>query len=592
MPAKSNPRPLTKKAFNNVKLDDLKRFYDRVFRELNLTKQPIRARSSNNKDTYIDRLLPILNEYEYYFYEGKIIDSYWIGHFIERVKPKILMNQFNEENNITMSAMSSDDNKKDYQKFFFSSNDENDKQPMEIEIVHPRMNEAINDILIEEEEEEKEPPFINTNQTFQNEILFSGQNQMNQAAKQKQDNLLAAINKFNEVALHPIAGNELSGDVEQDTQLLLNRLVELKTRYSANGKASSKIGMGELAKIILDLQRDVKRVSKAISPQGAEEMVNKHNRGLPENSASRWRFVHKDVNRDGIPDVLITNSKGHPLYVNGYTTTKSDHPIRYEFYKEHPSSEDRRQALAHFGSMSNYAKDKFGVKYNDDFEGDLHKLGEMTSYQKPESWNNYILENYKGFPKKKKDLSGFDRFKKYVLGDKFNDVIEALRQQKVCNIPGKYKIRVIAKATAELWKVWILSKIAEAYNTTINSEAMERIKKTAEGKRDINAVVSSLLNDLNLINPDAGWTEEKRQELENQLYEEIAQAVVHFAEEIVPRQELHQLNEQELNTPLFEQFPVELATHADKSHGGWNQEKHGEFGGYDFTHPMLKFNDE
>lgn len=158
MPAKSNPRPLTKKAFNNVKLDDLKRFYDRVFRELNLTKQPIRARSTNNKDTYIDRLLPILNEYEYYFYEGKIIDSYWIGHFIERVKPKILMNQFNEENNITMSAMSSDD--------------ENDKQPMEIEIVHPRMNEAINDILIEEEEEEKEPPFINTNQTFQNEISF------------------------------------------------------------------------------------------------------------------------------------------------------------------------------------------------------------------------------------------------------------------------------------------------------------------------------------------------------------------------------------------------------------------------------------
>lgn len=57
--------------------------------------------------------------------------------------------------------------------------------------------------------------------------------------------------------------------------MVLLKLSNLETRHSGNGRASSKLGMGELAKIVLDLQRDIKRVSKAISPQGAQEMVGK-----------------------------------------------------------------------------------------------------------------------------------------------------------------------------------------------------------------------------------------------------------------------------------------------------------------------------
>lgn len=577
MPAKNNPKPLTAKAFNNVKLDDLKAFYDLIFNELNLTRQPIKLSDIKFKKTYYERLLPILNSNMYYFHEGNVINEKNIRHFIDRVKNSGFINPMN---NVNRDGG-----------FMFIPEDTNESQN-KIELVDPGLQEMISNLIIEEEEEEKELP-INTNQGNQNNFLFSKQSQsMNQSQINKRNSLMAAINRFNEVSIRPILQNELTGDTYLDTELLINRMHELQTRHVGNGKASSKIGMGELAKIVLDLQRDIKRVSKAISPRGASEMVDKHNQGLPEDSASRWKFVHRDVNGDNIPDVLITNSKNQPLFINGYTTKKSDYPIRYEFYNDFPTGDDRKQALQEFGSISKYAKNKFNVQYNDNFDGDLHKLGEMTSWQLPKSWQNYKLDNYKGFPTKKKDLSGFDRFKRYVLGDKFNDVIEVLKQRKICNIPGKYKIRVISKATAELWRYWILAKIAEAHNIRVDGEAMEKIKKTADGKKDINAVVSSLLNDLNLVNPEVDWTEEKRQALENQLYEEIAQAVVHFAEQIVPPEELHKLNDEDYNQPLFEEFPVESETHADKSHGEWNQDRHGTFNNYNLAHTPLRYGTE
>lgn len=294
-----------------------------------------------------------------------------------------------------------------------------------IEIVHPRMNEAINDIQIEEEEEEKES-FINTNQTFQNEILFSGQNQMISPEVQQKQKILELVGRTNEIAQNPITKDELTGNFTQDLSLIVGRIAESvdTKRHSGVGRASSKIGMNELANLILNLQRDVKRVSKAISPDGAEDMVKKHNADkAPE---SHWKFVHRDINEDGIPDVLITNSKNQPIYVNGYTTTKSDYPMRYHYYKDlPPGSKERKEFIANGGTMSDYGRRLFEIKYNDDFDGNLHDLGKITSYQMPAVWKDYHLSNYKGVPLEK-HMPAFERFKKYVLGDKFKNVFDKL----------------------------------------------------------------------------------------------------------------------------------------------------------------------
>ena len=89
-------------------------------------------------------------------------------------------------------------------------------------------------------------------------------------------------------------------------------------------RITRKPGMKELQNIVLNLYRDVVRVKNAISPQGAGEIVRKHNsKAKPE---AHWRLETDDVNADGIPDLIIKNARGEPMYVNGYTTKQSDFP--------------------------------------------------------------------------------------------------------------------------------------------------------------------------------------------------------------------------------------------------------------------------
>lgn len=557
MPAKNNPKPLTKSVFHNVKLADVKDYLRRINRELRLN---LNIPDGATKSDYIDMLLPILNEHEYYFYEDKPITSYWISHFIDRVKPTVLMQQFREEQQLPSQ---------------------------------PGPNWVNNFIEEEEEEPDLNDNDNNLNSNNQNNILSFEQMQRQPIIQREREQLLrSVIDRFNQVSINPITQQDLSNDFQSDLDMVLQRLAQLQTRQPSNGRASSKKGMNQIYDIVLDLQRDIKRVSKAISPQGAQAMVNDHNAKYPEGSASRWSLVHRDVNNDGIPDVIIKNTKNEPIYINGYTTTKSDYPIRYEFYNSFPTRDARKQAMEHYKSLSNFAKDKFGVAYNDDFNGDLHALGNMTTWTKPESWANYQLDNYKGFPKKQRNLSAFDRFKRYVLGDKIEDVLGRLASAHNCYIPGKYKIRVISKATALLWKSWILSKVSEEhFNIPVEGEAMEKYKKSSTGKSHINNVVSNLLNHLNLTNEEVGWNEENRSNLENQLYDEIAQAIYHFAEEIVPADELHgRIDGHQMNEPLPEHYPQEeqYRAHQDRAHQ-WTNETYHDFGTNEYTHQPYHF---
>lgn len=119
MSAKNNTKQLTKKAFYGVRLDDLKTYYKRIFDELGLTKPPIRVSLADTRDVYIDRLLPILNANKFYSFEGKQIYSDLIERFIDRVKSTGFIEPKNENN------------KEEYQQFFFLNDNENDKQPMD-----------------------------------------------------------------------------------------------------------------------------------------------------------------------------------------------------------------------------------------------------------------------------------------------------------------------------------------------------------------------------------------------------------------------------------------------------------------------------
>ena len=601
MPAKNNPRPLTEKNFNNVKLDKVKEYYYLLNEELKLGYTKI---VNGKKKTYIDRILPILNDENnlYYFYEGKVINDDNIRNFIERVKPRYLQPTINndivieeeeeevETNNDSISTTTSSEDRPNDRKlshsFFNVVNRRRREEPLRVpsDFVLPPIPHRSN----------TPPPNVRRRiQLNENNILFSRQ-MTNATNPQEITNLIEqAINRFNELSITPITQQDLTGNPQTDLTMLMNKFANMQTRHASNGKSTSKLGMNQLAQIILNLQRDVKRVSKAISEQGARDIVEKHNAKYPEGSASRWKLTNNDVNNDGIPDIIIRNSNNEPLYVNGYTTTKSDYPIRYEFFKDFPESEQRKQALEHHGSLSNYAKEKFNVAYNDNFDEDLHKLGNMLTYEKPHSWANYKLKNYKGFPKEMKPLSAFDRFKRYVIGDKINDVLEEFKESRRCIIPGKYKIRVISKAVAALWNEYIISRVAQRLNISINSEAMEKYKKSKDGKAEINSLVSELINHLYLVNNEVGWTEERQTQLRNGLWDDMNDATYHFAEEVVPAEIFHGTigegdNAIQYNVGHAQHYPENHRNHEFQSHA-YNQDTYGEFGAEDYQHPPLGF---
>ena len=389
------------------------------------------------------------------------------------------------------------------------------------------------------------PTFNNNNDNNDN---FS-ENQMSeqqpiQISPQARDVLMRAIRNFNYASAVPIQQQEIPQNPAEIVDLLITRLATLQPRHGA-GRTVGRNGMDALKAIVLDIKRDIKRVSKAMSLEGAQDIANKHNAKYPNDQSKHWRAENRDINGDNIPDITIRNANNDLLFVNGYTTKKSDWPIRYEWYKEFPTSDARKAARQEHPTMSSFARSKFNVGYvgdqEEDWNGELHDLGNATTYTTPEAWRNYNLAGYTGHPTKKRNMSAYDRFKHFIITDVINDVMAELEQQHHYHIPGKYKTKIIAKTTAEIWKNWIVSRIAQQQNYNLSNpvelDMFDKWKKKAQGKDAFNNTVTDLLYHLNRTNNEVGWTDEKRHELVIQLYNETRTIIVHYLTELTQAEE-------------------------------------------------------
>ena len=185
------------------------------------------------------------------------------------------------------------------------------------------------------------------------------------------------------------------------------------------GKPAERPGMQDITKIVLDLQRDIKRVKNAISPQGAEAIVTSHNAN--SRPSAYWKLNKRDaripasltnltdINNDGIPDVVISNAEGKPLFVNGYTTTASSYPVDLAYYNRYPT---RRERKGH--PYDAFKNELFNVQYDLENE-DFSKRGNVSNY----TVNNDYLTGYdmnKYHPPQPKRMSSFSRFKKFIVG--------------------------------------------------------------------------------------------------------------------------------------------------------------------------------
>ena len=321
MPAKNNPKPLDDTSFKFYRNYQIKEFIDMINQQVGEEIEP-----GATKAVSVNHLLPYLNENNFSFFEGKVVNKDTIQNFINRLNNKRTQFGINpiqlyrrtrkEPLLITPDVKRKLDYKTTHDALnnsyiipglkhgetLATINNEYYAVPESQDMKRISMDE-LEELVNNENEQQR---------NNQSDFLFNGQ-----MAQQENVQLLDdLINKYDEISITPFPRDQLRGrNPQQNLQLILRKFAEIQTRAASQGRATSKKGMNELARIVLDLQRDVKRVAKAISPQGAQEMVEQHNAKYQDKPQSQWRFQHADVNGDNIPDVVIRNANNEPLYV-------------------------------------------------------------------------------------------------------------------------------------------------------------------------------------------------------------------------------------------------------------------------------------
>lgn len=257
--------------------------------------------------------------------------------------------------------------------------------------------------------------------------------------------------------------------------------------------SSPKPGMEDLQRIVLDLYRDVVRVKNAISPSGAESIVEKHNKNAKP--SAKWHLAKinpngpatienmPDINKDGVPDVIIRNSKGNPMYINGYTTKRSDYPETLSYYNAYPTRKDRK------GHPKNeYLRDEL---YNEESYNDIEHpedLGNLR-YTKPDWYDNAYEKGYKLKNLNKNRMGPFRRFQTYIVKPRFENFLESA---ELTGYPKKGPL--LAKVTGGLWSYYIVGPLAQLLQ--IQENEIEKFKKSKQFKELADNDITNLLHTL------------------------------------------------------------------------------------------------
>ena len=322
-------------------------------------------------------------------------------------------------------------------------------------------------------------------------------------------------------------------------------------------RSHDRIGMDQLANIVLNMQRDFKRVANALSVQGAQEIVDKHNENSPN---APWTVHNDDVNNDGIPDIIIRNANNNPIIVNGWTTKGSDYPARYKYYEANPTKEQRKA-----NPYPKYKRDDLYQIQYDMTNPDVHRRGNVLRYNQqafPENWN---VDKYNVNKNPGKRLSAYQRFQQLIIKHCMNVVIPVFieRGAITLNESGKWKdkMKCVAKASAALWELLIIQTVGRRRNLHTDSKQFRKFKNSVQGKQFIDNLVTELYYHLTQTNPRVDWTEEKRANLQNNVLnmfaDELMKAIQHTAQladdqHIYP--DYHAENVTEFNTETEGEF--------------------------------------
>lgn len=307
---------------------------------------------------------------------------------------------------------------------------------------------------------------------------------------------------------------------------------------------SPQSGMNELKTLVLDMYKDIKRVSNAIAPQSAAKMVRKHNEINPD---APWRLYKVDpegpdditnmgdLNEDGIPDVVVLNSKNQPVFINGYTTRRSKWPddLLYHSGIAGLSKEEKKAYLQAHGrqlyngdgspivdsegnpvktlSKKDYLRDMRGFKYYD-----INDAPSPADVGTIRSWNEDLPLWYQEASNSKhykvtdptKRLSAYKRYQSYVFKPLFDNAVRRLAAEDHRELTGAEKMQLFGKIAAGFWNE-NTNQIIDP-DGSMNEDQRKKARKSKEAKESFDEYVN---NTLNLIKTQPGFSDRYQNEI-------------------------------------------------------------------------------
>ena len=157
------------------------------------------------------------------------------------------------------------------------------------------------------------------------------------------------------------------------------------------------------------LRHDIKRVHNTESLRGATKWAKKHT-----TSKRHYTAAGEDIDGDGIEDVLVRDTDGNLVIVNGYTVRKSDYPYR-QMYAGLPKATRKE-----FGNYRSYLKSMYGPTY-DPMTGAI--TGWKNDPKKDERYNRMKSSGFTTY--EAKSMSAYQLFCKEVAGSVIRELLGA-----------------------------------------------------------------------------------------------------------------------------------------------------------------------
>ena len=225
------------------------------------------------------------------------------------------------------------------------------------------------------------------------------------------------------------------------------------------GKLRKRKGVDELAQIVgSSMFRDIKRSSNFMP--GA---FNEWNKNQPE---GRYWGGYQDVDDDGLADEFVVRrggSQGNIIAINGYTTKRSDWPMRSLYYDRYPTRELRKQL-----PVSNRMKRGLEQYYGPDFQGGLAAQTwriEPGSEDDPRTdWGKVWGKNIR-YPQS--NMSAYQGYVKYIAQPMIRKYAQELAGPSATAkaVENEYKTIYQHKGIGEISKF-----IAEMYNQSVRDQ--------------------------------------------------------------------------------------------------------------------------